>query len=153
MSPPARKPNGRVLCFAAADAAALGELRSGLLHHHRVLMELARREYERAHGRIASSGQLLHLLMQDPEFGWLRMLSSLLAGLDESLEEPVPGETEAAVEAIARLLLEVDPDAGEFQVLYRKALQDSPDVVLSHARVGGSLRKLRNVKFDLRLAP
>jgi len=147
------EPKKPVMCFAAPDASALRELRTGLLHHHRVLMEHARRDYERLHGRIAGPGQLLHLLMQDPEFGWLRMLSSLLAELDESLEEPVPGETEAVVAAIARLLLEVEADDGGFQVRYRQALQDSPDVVLSHAQVGGALRKLRGVKFDLHLAP
>ena len=152
MSRPSREPKKPVLCFAAADTAVLRELRTGLLHHHRVLMEHARRDYERVYGRITGPGQLLNLLMQDPEFGWLRMLSSLLAELDESLEEPVPGETEVVVGAIARLLLESESDDGGFQVLYRKALQDSPDVVLSHARVGGALRRLRQVKFDLHLA-
>ncbi len=152
MSRAPRDPNGPALRFAAADAQALQALRTALLHHHQVLMDHARRDYERLHGRIATSGRLLHLLMQDPEFQWLRALSSLLAELDENLEEPVPGETEAVVETIARLLLEPLEGGGDFPALYRQALQDSPDVVLSHARVGGKLRELRGVKFELRLA-
>lgn len=137
------------LRLAPGDAKALDELRRDLLRHHRTLMTVAKQDYERAHGRIDNPGRLLHLLMQDPEFGWLRNLSGLIARLDESVESPAPGVAESLVEEASRLLLDADPGDGTFRDRYHRALQDSPDVVVTHGVVAGALRKLRGTRFDL----
>jgi hypothetical protein len=132
--------------FSPDDAAALQAVRNALLHHHRALLELAQRDYERAAGRVSPT-ELVGLLMQHPAFGWLRMLSSLIARLDEILDQPEPGEAEAVIATASRLLLDLDANDGGFQARYREALQQSPDVVLSHARVAKLLRGLRTTRF------
>jgi hypothetical protein len=140
------------LRFEPEGEAALLQLRSALLQHHRVLVDLAQRDYEREHGRIEGPGKLLHLLMQDPDFGWLRGLSALIARLDEALESPLPGDAEDLVEALARLLLEPEAgadDARGFGLRYQEALQRSPEVVVSHGRLAGTLRPLRSARFPL----
>jgi len=135
--------------FAAEDATVLDTLRRDLLRHHRTLMNVAQRDYERVHGRVEGPGQLLHLLMQDPEFGWLRNLSGLIARLDASVESPVPGVAESLIEEASRLLLDGESGDGSFHARYHQALQDSPDVVVAHGVVAGALRKLRGTRFRL----
>lgn len=134
--------------FSPADARALSALRDSLLHHHRALLELAQRDYERAAGRVTPT-ELVSLLMQHPAFGWLRMLSSLIARLDEILDQPEPGEAEAVIQTATGLLLDLESNDGGFQPRYREALQQSPDVVLSHAKVAKLLRGLRDSRFAL----
>jgi hypothetical protein len=135
--------------FAPADETTLQEVRSTLLHHHRSLVEFAKLDYERGHGRVGSAGELVRLLMHDPSFGWLRVLSSLIASLDEVLDEPVSGQAETVIETADRLLLGSDADPTGFRLQYHDALQRSPDIVLSHARVAAVLKGLRGVRFGL----
>jgi hypothetical protein len=122
-----------------------------LLQHHRALLELAQRDYERAAGRVTPT-ELVTLLMQHPSFGWLRMLSSLIARLDEILDQPEPGEAEAVIQTATGLLLNLDSNDGGFQPRYRDALQQSPDVVLSHGRVAKLLRALHERRFAVQEA-
>ena len=42
--------------------------------------------YERMHGRVASRGELLQLVVRDPEFAWIRALSALIAERKEAAE-------------------------------------------------------------------
>jgi len=135
--------------LAPDDATMLHALRRDLLRHHRTSMTVAQHDYERAHGRVEGPGQLLHLLMQNPEFGWLRKLSGLIARLDERVESPAPGAAEALIEEASRLLLDAESGDEAFHERYHRALQDSPDVVVTHGIVAGALRKLRGARFDL----
>jgi hypothetical protein len=80
------------------------------------------------------------------------MLSSLIARLDEILEEPKDGEAETIVETASRLMLALDENDGGFQARYRQALQESPDVILSHGRLAANLRALRRTRFHLQPA-
>ena len=95
---------------------ALSPLRSQLLNVHHALIESARADYEREHG-ATPPGQFLQALLADPAYAWLAPLTSLVARLDEVLED----ET--------------------LQARYRDALQRHPEVLLAHGKLVGSLRR------------
>ena len=48
---------------------------AGLLRLHKTLLDLERRDYERARGRIGNSYEFLQLVLKDPWFDWLHRLS------------------------------------------------------------------------------
>ena len=60
------------------------------------MIAVVRIEYEREHGRVASSGDLLQLVAFDPTFAWLHPLSELIVQLDELVETVLVTETETA---------------------------------------------------------
>jgi hypothetical protein len=102
---------------------------------HKVLLDRQHRAYEYRHGPVAPT-QLLHLLLHDEQFAWLRPLSGLMARIDEALDD----DSEVSRAGVARLfrdveaLLRSDRD-GTFETRYRDALQESPEVVMAHADV------------------
>ncbi len=114
-------------------------LRLGLLRLHKALLDLERRDYERARGRIGNSYEFLQLVLKDPWFDWLHRLSELIVQIDETLD---PHSETPATEADAKALIErakallVPAETGsEFQKNYFLALQQSPDVVLLHSEL------------------
>src|ERR1043166_348646 len=86
-----------------ADIARLGELRHALLTLHKALLEVERLRYEREHGRLESGGKLLQLLVSDPAFAWLRVLSALIVQIDERLD----GDEQLTASAVKQLREEV----------------------------------------------
>src|SRR5688572_31443508 len=125
---------------------ALKELRHGLLRLHKTLLDLERRGYERARGRIGNSYEFLQLVLKDPWFDWLHRLSELIVQIDETLDtrdsDTPPTEEDAkALMARAKSLLAPSETGSEFQKNYFLALQQSPDVVLLHAEMMGLLGK------------
>ena len=120
--------------------SALKDLRHGLLRLHKLLLDLERRDFERARGRISNSYEFLQLVLKDPWFDWLHRLSELIVQIDESLDtrdventltEP---DAKALVER-AKALLAPSESGTQFQKNYFLALQQSPDVVLLHSEV------------------
>jgi len=119
---------------------ALRELRQGLLRLHKLLLELERRDYERARGRINNSYEFLQLVLKDPWFDWLHRLSELIVQIDESLdtrepETPMTEDDATALTERAKTLLAPSETGTQFQKNYFLALQQSPDVVLLHSEV------------------
>ncbi|HEX5890559.1 MAG TPA: hypothetical protein VFY61_17740 [Pyrinomonadaceae bacterium] len=119
---------------------ALKELRHGLLRLHKLLLELERRDYERARGRISNSYEFLQLVLKDPWFDWLHRLSELIVQIDEGLdtreaEHPMTDEDAKALTERAKTLLAPSESGTQFQKNYFLALQQSPDVVLLHSEV------------------
>ena len=89
----------------ASDATrdSLKVLRTGLLRLHKTLLDLERRDYERARGRIGNSYEFLQLVLKDPWFDWLHRLSELIVQIDETLD---PHAETPATEADAKALIE-----------------------------------------------
>jgi hypothetical protein len=110
-------------------------LSTRLLDLHGVLLDRERRAYEEEHGSVASR-ELLHLLLHDQRFAWLRSLSSMIANIDAVVDadEPIAPESARAAFREAYRLLKSD-DGGDFRDKYHLALQDSPDVIMAHAAV------------------
>src|SRR5215470_13953753 len=123
---------------------ALKELRHGLLRLHKLLLDLERRDYERARGRIGNSYEFLQLVLKDPWFDWLHRLSELIVQIDETLdthgETPATEADAGALVERAKTLLAPAETGTEFQKNYFLALQQSPDVVLLHSEIMRLLR-------------
>jgi hypothetical protein len=117
------------------DRDRMRALSSRLLRLHGVLLDRERRAYEERYGSVASR-ELLHLLLHDAQFSWLRSLSSMIAKIDEVVDadDPLPPESLQSAFREARRLLKSGP-GGDFQDKYYLALQDSPDVIMAHAAV------------------
>lgn len=118
----------------------LKQLRHGLLRLHKLLLDLERRGFERARGRIANSYEFLQLALKDPWFDWLHRLSELIVQIDEALdsigaETPATEEDARALISRARSLLSPAEEGTQFQKNYFLALQQSPDVVLLHSEI------------------
>jgi hypothetical protein len=134
-----------------ATTIQLKQLRQGLLKLHKLLLELERRGYERARGRISNSYEFLQLALKDPWFDWLHRLSELIVQIDEALdsigaETPATEEDAQALIKRARSLLSPAEEGTQFQKNYFLALQQSPDVVLLHSE----MIKLLNDRRDAR---
>jgi len=119
---------------------ALKELRHGLLRLHKLLLDLERRDFERARGRIGNSYEFLQLVLKDPWFDWLHRLSELIVQIDEALdtrdvEHAITDEDGKALMERAKALLTPSETGTQFQKNYFLALQQSPDVVLLHSEV------------------
>jgi len=117
----------------------LKALRHGLLRMHKTLLDLERRDYERARGRIGNSYEFLQLVLKDPWFDWLHRLSELIVQIDETLdthsETPATEADATALTERAKTLLVPAETGSEFQKNYFLALQQSPDVVLLHSDI------------------
>ncbi len=105
---------------------------------HRTLVDVARREYERAHLTELAPGELLQLLTSNPEFAWLRGLSELMVDLD-LVRELAPAEQDdlaaAARASIEHLLSNADKPAGAFAERYWTYVHADPRVAMAHAAV------------------
>jgi hypothetical protein len=120
----------------------LENLRHALLRLHQSFVDAERLEYERVHGRVPG-GQLLDALINEPEFAWLKALTTLIVQLDEQVDEANPQADAADEESRMlqlRALLRPDAAGSAFQQRYATLLQRSPDVVVAHAAVAQALR-------------
>ena len=117
------------------DRDRLRDLSARLLRLHGILLDRERLAYEERHGSVASR-ELLHLLLHDQQFSWLRSLSSMIAKIDEVIDadEPLPPQSVQSAFREAHRLLKSGA-GGDFQEKYHLALQDSPDVIMAHAAV------------------
>lgn len=119
------------------ERAHLNNLSQALLRLHKALLDAERLSYERVHGRIASNGEFLQLVLGDSWFAWLRPLSHAITRLDELTEE---GQTAFdadlidLLDSVRRLLTPTETGEG-FGRHYYDALQRVPDVGLAHAQV------------------
>ena len=113
----------------------LSQVRRALLELHRALIASERIEYERVHGRVESSGEMLKLVTGDPWFAWLRPLSETIVQHDEMLDsdETTAADAAALIERVRGLIVNAASE-GEFGRRYQAALQRDPDVVIAHAR-------------------
>jgi hypothetical protein len=114
----------------------LTDLRNGLLHLHKILLDSETAVYDHDIARIKSKGQLLELVLHDPWFAWLHELSELVVLIDELLDAKEPATPADAKRLIAHARGLVAPagEGGVFRKHYLEALQRDPDVVMAHAQ-------------------
>ena len=114
----------------------LVDVRRALLHLHKTLLDWERVAYDRAHGRRTPPGELLKIVMTDPQFAWLRPLSELIVRMDGALEMEAPDAPIDLEPIIAQARALVPPDADSaYARRYHAALQEQPDAVLAHGAV------------------
>ena len=121
------------------NAELLKTGRNQLLSLHKSLVDFERALYEGLHGKV-SSGQFLNLLLEDPDFSWLRKFSTLIVDIDEMFAQK-DGFTEEAVEIHLlkmRSLVSMNDEDEDFVGRYQSAIQQD----LEAASKQGELRRL-----------
>jgi len=119
-----------------SDRQLLFDLRKSLLHLHKTLLDWERTAYERVHGR-ASASELLKVIVEDPQFAWLRPISELIVRIDETVDadgEDSPADVPMLV-GRARAIVAADEAGSPSEQRYYAALQEHPDAVLAHRAV------------------
>jgi len=127
--------------LTAADVRRLADLRLGLLALHKALLAMERINFEKVSGRV-TTGELLQLVINHPQFAWLRIISALVVQIDEMLDadEPASASQMTSLVASARQLLTASENK-EFSAKYQAALQQEPEVVMAHSAVMKLLRR------------
>jgi len=111
-------------------------LRVALLKLHKTLLDMERREYERANGHV-SVGELFRLVVDHQQFAWLHNISEFVVRLDETLsaEAPVTAPDVHTAIALARKMFAPSESGDAFQKKYFDAIQSDPAVVIDHAEL------------------
>jgi hypothetical protein len=124
-----------------SDRQLLFDLRKTLLHLHKTLLDWERSAYERVHGRV-SAGELLKVIVEDPQFAWLRPISELIVRIDETVDmEQADGAVDIdALIARARDVVAPNEAGTPNAQRYHTALQDHPDAVFAHRAVTNVLK-------------
>ena len=139
--------------MTASERQTLTDLRRTLLHLHKTLLDWERTAYERLHGRV-SGHELLHAILNDPQFVWLRPVSELIVRIDETLENDLPAGAGghgspadlSAIIAQARTLVVPDEAGNRYAQRYHTALQEHPDAVFAHRGVRAVLKDVPEPK-------
>jgi len=126
---------------AMTTTSDLDTLRPALLALHKTLLDAQRVRYERENGRVESRGELLELVLQDASFEWLRVLSALIARLDELAAADKVGdknrdasaEMRAVIEKL-RTLVRFEGNSG-FTDPYREIIEAVPDALVAHVQL------------------
>ncbi len=115
-------------------------VRHDVLDLHKAVLDGARREYERDHGRLRNT-EFLTVLIEDPAFAWLNPLTALIVRIDEALEDE--GQSPGLEEIALRLRALIAPGAGDrdFQRRYAEILQREPDALVAHVRTMRALQR------------
>lgn len=116
-------------------------VRRALLEFHKRLIEAARIEYEKEHGRLKTAGEYLRLLTTDESFAWLRPISELILALDELGDMPAAADEDAAAVRIEveRLLGAEEPGTSR---QYLPLLETTPDTVIALSKLQQALLRL-----------
>jgi len=120
------------------------EVRQKLLSLYSALIVAEQLTYERIHGRVASTDDLISLLLRDPWFTWLSPLLDLLLRIDRLLTDDafdITPENVRHLVAEVRDLTRPSIEGDGFNRAYYEALNRAPDVVLAHFHVTRALLK------------
>lgn len=115
----------------------LENLRNLLLEQHKILLDREKAIYEGSNGPIAGTGAFLGLVLGDPQFAWLRTVSTMVVEIDEALSRrSKAGQAEAdALVTQVREVMSPRAEGTDFQARYYAAVQESPDVVILQVRI------------------
>jgi hypothetical protein len=111
-------------------------LRQALLRLHKTLLDMERRDYEKAHG-VVTTGELFRLVVDDAQFAWLHNISEFVVRIDEALssDESITEEDAHVPISLARKLFAPTETGDGFQKQYFDAIQRDPAVVMEHAEL------------------
>ncbi|MGZ5062042.1 MAG: hypothetical protein ACXWAU_09235 [Usitatibacter sp.] len=128
-----------------AAPGLIQDLRHSVLDLHKALLDAQRIRYEREHGRIATSGEFLGLVLEHPAFAWLRTLSALIARIDEWIEEQAEKPAEDPSELIGALRSLIAREGGHatFSAPYWEMVNEVPAVLVEHVKLWRLLESAR----------
>jgi hypothetical protein len=111
-----------------ANAELLKNGRNLLLKLHKVLVDHERAIYEGINGPL-NSAQFLNVLLEDPDFLWLRKFSTLIVEIDEMFDQKDGFAEETLDQHINALrdLVSMKDEDETFRAKYQAALQQDLD--------------------------
>jgi hypothetical protein len=126
-------------------ALQLKAVRNNLLKLHKTLLEHEKANYEAVNGQIAGTGVYLKLVLDDPQFAWLRVLSGLIVEIDEAFDADEPVADELVLifaDQIREMLMKGDAE-NEFARKYTLALENSHSAVVQHSGIADQLAEIK----------
>lgn len=120
-----------------AQRARLTTLTRALRDLHKHLIDVETQYF----GAVGSPLEHLQLIVNHPHFAWLQKLSTLMAEIDERLDQPeIIDDAQAAAfrGALEHLIGPGETGDMDFRTKYNALLHDSPDIAMAH----GAVRKL-----------
>lgn len=127
----------------AERLARADTVRHALLELHKTMIDAQRILYEREHGRVTTPAEFLGLVLEHPDFEWIRALSALIAQLDEWREDPAEAGEERLGELLAALrsLLQREGPNTRFTQRYWEMIDSTPDVLVAHVKLTRVLKQ------------
>ena len=121
------------------NAERLRGARDLLLKLHKNLVDHERAIWEGINGP-ATAGQFLNVLLEDPDFNWLRKFSTLIVDIDEMFAQKDGFSGEAVELHLGKLrdLITMNDEDEAFKAKYQAALQQDLDAAARQ----GDLRSL-----------
>ncbi len=114
----------------------LRNARNLLLKLHKTMLDRERESYESLHGPLTAT-EFLSLLLEDPDFSWLRKFSMLIVEIDELFAQKDGYEiemVEASLGKVRELVQMVEPDE-YFRAKYEFAIQNVPEAASLHFEI------------------
>lgn len=118
----------------------LSEIRRPLLALHKAILDHERALYEKEFGPVTPAA-FLQVLINGSAFRWLTPLSTVIANVDEILDDKEADSTDrlAAVEGVTSLFSAEQPN-NAFLPRYLPLLQADPAILHHHGQVSQLLR-------------
>jgi hypothetical protein len=120
----------------------LGKISAAMIKIHKLLMEDEMEARERVLNKSIPPAERLNVLLNDPEFAWLRALSQLMAFVDEiyfQKEAILDRQLIEAEEKVTNLFSLVSES--EFSYRYRNKLATIPDLMVEHGLLKVALKQ------------
>jgi hypothetical protein len=118
----------------------LKDVRHPLLALHRSILDELRTRHEAEFGAV-SPGEFLQIVINGSAYKWLGPLSTLIAALDDVLddEKATPEARIDMAQAVTSMFGAKERNAG-FDLQYLPLLQTSPDIAMANGRVAQQVR-------------
>jgi len=118
------------------NAELLKNGRDLLLKLHKTLLDHERRIYEGINGQ-QTPAQFLNILLEDPDFSWLRKFSTLIVEIDEMFAQKDGYQAETVDLLVGKLkdLVAMKDEDEAFRSKYQSALQQDLDAAAQHGEL------------------
>ena len=121
------------------NSERLRDARNLLLKLHKNLLDHERAIWEGINGTV-TAGQFLNVLLENPDFAWLRKFSTLIVDIDEMFAQKDGYSAETVDLHLRKLreLISMEDEDEDFKAKYKAALQQDLDAAARQ----GDLRSL-----------
>jgi hypothetical protein len=123
----------------------LNDLSRSLARIHKFLMDYQMVQYQNRTGQLLNPATKLNLLLQDPEFAWLRILSQLMVRVDEVFfqKEPIIDDQVSRLNfEVEELLIRKANDV--FNIHFDAMIPHIPELLAEHERLKKSFKTALN---------
>ena len=108
---------------------------------HKSLLENEIEILEKAQGQSLSPGTRLQLLINDPNFAWLRILSQLISSVDGAIFQKTPVTDQQMAELLRETTdLLIDHKTPEFTDRFVPICRIFPDLIIEYGRLKMALK-------------